>query len=250
MRCFCAKSGCLRLENPVTLPGVPAVIAMRRSGKPPAAAVGAAAAQRHQLDADAALGAGRSFRSSRRYRRAAASCRAPYSLAYSVAGWPVRQGSVCGEVPTYAITDSAACTGTTMRWPERQVVVPALVRLGREPCARRSRASHVGARRQRRRPRRDGAAAVPSRNRVHRLHLVGDRRRRQVRSSSSLPVPMNTQRSMPLAMSISICGGIVTGCALPPGSVRFAILSAVPQLLSIRMPETSKRQKLPSRSPP
>src|SRR5689334_22597379 len=40
-----------------------------------------------------------------------------YSLAYTVAGCPVRHGSVCGEVPTYATNDNAACTGVTMRCP-------------------------------------------------------------------------------------------------------------------------------------
>ena len=88
-----------------------------------------------------------------------------------------------------------------------------------------------------------GLSVVPSRNAYSVCTAVSARSF----SCSSLPVPTNTQRSTPLAMSISICGAVVTGCAAPDGEVSVAIFSTfqLPESAS----ETSKRQKLPSRSP-
>lgn len=52
-----------------------------------------------------------------------------------------------------------------------------------------------------------GLAVVPSRNAYSVCTAVSAKSF----SCSSLPVPTNTQRSMPLVMSISICGAVVTG---------------------------------------
>ena len=61
-------------------------------------------------------------------------------------------------------------------------------------------------------------------------------------------MPIMTQRSMPFWKSTSICGATVTDCADPSTLVSVANFSTLKSAASYD--DRSKRQTLPSRSPP
>src|SRR5450631_1499465 len=94
----------------------------------------------------------------------------------------------------------------------------------------------------------NGVVSVPSLN-AYSVCCCGGVGVVKSESSSNLPVPTKTQRSTPLSGSILISGGVVTGWGCPsPSTIRPITPTFACQVLGSGS-DTSKRQRLPQRSP-